>query len=273
MTRIKKYIKFSFEQLQLIGVLDTLHVTISKTWHYFSNQSFKKAYPLLAIPANKFLFETNQLNYKKYFEQGKLAAKEIFLWTEPYLQMEVPTILDWGCGTGRVIQHLHQYLPYALLYGSDSNLAMIEWNSKNLSGIHFTAIQSMPPSIYPSKYFNLIIGISVLTHLSKKATEEWIIELHRIMQTDGLLIVSTHGRYFMQQLFASEKKQLQATGFFEKSFSVTKNMIGKRKNTSYHTKGYIVEIIRQYFKIVTYYDGLEHPEKMGGQDLWILQKI
>ena len=50
-------------------------------------------------------------------------------------------------------------------------------------------------------------------------------------------------------------------------------MIGKRKNTSYHTKGYIVEIIRQYFKIVTYYDGLEHPEKMGGQDLWILQKI
>ncbi|MEI6585406.1 MAG: class I SAM-dependent methyltransferase [Sediminibacterium sp.] len=272
MAGLKKYIKRFFEQLQLNGVLKSMHFKGIKTWYYFSNQSFKKANPLLAIPDSNYLFETYQLNYKKYFEQGKLAAKEICLWTEPYLQMEVPTILDWGCGTGRVIQHVHSFAPYALLYGADSNAAMIQWNSKNIVGIHFTGIQPMPPTTYPSNYFNLVFGISVFTHLSKSATIEWIIELHRIIQTDGILLVTTHGSFFMPQLFATEKKQLLATGFFSKSFSVNNNILGDRNDTSYHTQAYFEDLINNYFKLVSFYDGSKHPEKMGGQDLWILQK-
>ena len=272
MPEIKKYIKKTFASFQLNGVLKTLHFNGAIAWYYFSNQSFKKANPSFAIPANKWLFETYQLNYKKYFEQGKLAAKEICLWTEPYLQMEVPTILDWGCGTGRVIQHVHSFAPYALLYGADSNTGMIQWNSKNLSGIHFTDIESIPPTAYPSNYFNLIFGISVFTHLSKNATLEWIIELHRIIQTDGILLVTTHGSFFMPQLFATEKKQLQETGFFATSFSANNTLTGNRNDTSYHTQAFFEELISDYFKIISIYDGSKHPEKMGGQDLWILQK-
>lgn len=272
MAGIKKYIKRFFEQLQLNGILKTMHFNGVKAWYYFSNQSFKKANPLIAIPDSTYLFETYQLNYKQYFEQGKLAAKEICLWTEPYLQMEVPTILDWGCGTGRVIQHVHSYAPYALLYGADSNAEMIQWNSKNLSGIDFTGIQAMPPTTYPSNYFNLVFGISVFTHLSKSATIEWVIELHRIIQTEGILLVTTHGSFFMPQLFATEKNQLLETGFFSKSFSANNNVVGDRNDTSYHTQAYFEELISHYFKIVSFYDGSKHPKKMGGQDLWILQK-
>lgn len=48
--------------------------------------------------------------------------------------------------------------------------------------------------------------------------------------------------------------------------------MGDRNDTSYHTQAYFEELISHYFKIVSFYDGSKHPKKMGGQDLWILQK-
>ena len=31
-------------------------------------------------------------------------------------------------------------------------------------------------------------------------------------------------------------------------------------------------LLEQYFEIKAYYDGKSHPEKLGGQDLWIVVK-
>ncbi|MCX6205030.1 MAG: class I SAM-dependent methyltransferase [Bacteroidetes bacterium] len=273
MTAIKTGFKKILEKTATASLGKRAHFKFKKLLHFLKNQQFKKNNPSLAIPPDEYLFETFQLDYQKYFADGNLAAKEILDWTREYIPEEMPTILDWGCGTGRITQHLHQYNPYALLYGADINQKMIDWDHQNIKDVHFSLISSDPPTDYPANYFDLVYGISVFTHLTSKLQDAWMVELQRIIKPSSILLITTHGSFFHSQLLQKEKKQLAENGFFEKAFH--KNHLvqsGDRNDTMYVTETYFKKIIEPDFDIKSFYDGSIYPEKFGGQDLWILQK-
>lgn len=273
MTALKPRLKKIIETTAGTAFTKRLHYQFVKGIRYFKNQQFRKSNPYIAIPPDEFLFETFQLNYQKYFEDGALAAKEILKWTENYIPQEMPTILDWGCGTGRIIQHLHQFHPNALLYGADTNVDMIRWNQKHINDVYFTEIPSSPPSSFPPNYFDLVYGISVFTHLSATMQKEWIAELARICKPGGILLVTTMGLHFEKQLLKSEKNKLIEIGIVEKKFHTNKLLqIGNRNYAVYETANYFEAIISQHFSVLQYFDGVSYPKKFGGQDLWILQK-
>ena len=274
MTAIKKGIKKIIEKTATEGLGKQVHFKFKKLQHYLKNQQFKKNNPSVAIPPDEWLFETFQLDYQKYFDDGKLAAKELLDWTVEFIPTEMPTILDWGCGTGRIIQHMHDYNPYALLYAADINKKMIEWDHLHIKDVHFSEISSKTPTSYPANYFDLVYGISVFTHLSSKLQAAWIEELQRIIKPSGLLLITTHGSFFHSQLLQKEKNKLTENGFFEKVFYQNKQLqSGNRNYTLYVMEDYFKKIIERAFEIKFYYDGTKHPEKFGGQDLWILKKI
>lgn len=273
MTAIKKGIKKIIEKTATESLSKQVHFKFKKLQHYLKNQQFKKNNPTIAIPPDEWLFETFQLDYQKYFDDGNLAAKEILDWTIELIPSELPTILDWGCGTGRIIQHLHQYHPYALLYAADINKKMIAWDHQNIKDVHFSSISINIPTEYPANYFDLVYGISVFTHLPLRLQSEWLVELNRIIKPGGILLVTTHGSFFNAQLSQKEKKLLTEKGFFEKAFHQNKQLqSGDRNYTMYVTEDYFKKIIDSHFSIKAYYDGSLFPEKFGGQDLWILQK-
>lgn len=268
-TRFKKIIEITAGQ----AFTKLVRYKFEKGIRYFKNQQFKKSNPFLAIPPDEFLFETFQLDYQKYFEDGALAAKEILKWTEDYIPQEMPTILDWGCGTGRIIQHLHQFHPYALLYGADTNQYMIAWNQKHINGVYFSEIATSCPTPYPLHYFNLIYGISVFTHLSATKQTQWIQELARITKPGGILLVTTMGLQYEQELLKSEKIKLLENGIVEKEFRTNQLIqIGNRNYAVYETASYFEALIIDHFTVLHYFDGASNPHKFGGQDLWILQK-
>jgi 2-polyprenyl-3-methyl-5-hydroxy-6-metoxy-1,4-benzoquinol methylase len=273
MTAIKKGLKKIIEKTATEGLSKQVHFKFKKLQHYLKNQQFRKNNPSIAIPPDEWLFETFQLDYLKYFDDGKLAAKEILDWTIDLIPSEMPTILDWGCGTGRIIQYMHQYNPYALLYAADINKKMIDWDHQNIKDVHFSVINSNTPTAYPANYFDLVYGISVYTHLSSNLQEEWLVELHRMIKPAGILLITTHGSFFNSQLSKKEKILLAENGFFEKAFHhKNKLQSGDRNDTMYVTEDYLKKIIEANFEIKSYYDGTKYPEKFGGQDLWILQK-
>lgn len=274
MTAIKTGLKKILEKTATASLGKRAHFKFKKLLHVLKNQQFKKNNRSLAIPPDEYLFETFQLDYQKYFADGNLAAKEILDWTREYIPEEMPTILDWGCGTGRIIQHMHDYNPYALLYAADINKKMIDWNHQNIKDVHFSLISSNQPTAYPANYFDLVYGISVLTHLPSKLQDAWIVELQRIIKPSGILLITTHGSFFHSQLLQKEKKLLVENGFYEKSFHQNKQLqSGDRNFTMYVEEHYFKKVIEPHFDIKSYYDGTKYPEKFGGQDLWILQKI
>jgi SAM-dependent methyltransferase len=273
MVALKTRFKILLEKTTGSVFIKHLNFKFEKTIHYFRNQQYKKKNPSFVVPPDQWLFETFQLNYQKYFEDGDVAANEILKWTNDLLPKEMPTILDWGCGTGRIVQHLHRHNPYLLLYGADINHEMIAWNHQNIKGVHFSPIPLSTPTDYPAQYFDLVYGISVFTHTPSHLQMEWVQEMHRIIKPSGQFLLTTMGSNYKHQLLNIEKKQLVENGIFERAYQEKKLPApGDRNYAVYETPDFLEKLISEHFNILQFFDGSLFPEKFGGQDLWILQK-
>jgi SAM-dependent methyltransferase len=103
------------------------------------------------------------------------------------------SILDWGCGHGRVTRHFINHWPAARIYGADIDAENVAWCQKNLPRGHFTTVPLMPPSSLAAESFDAIFGISVVTHLTEAAQIAWLQELSRILKPGGLALLSFGG--------------------------------------------------------------------------------
>jgi 2-polyprenyl-3-methyl-5-hydroxy-6-metoxy-1,4-benzoquinol methylase len=101
-------------------------------------------------------------------------------------------VLDWGCGVGRLTQHLAE-LPGCEVHGADIDAENVGWASSNIPNAKFSVISRDPPTDYPDGYFDLVIAISVFTHLSEAAQFAWLEELHRIVRPGGAIAVTVAG--------------------------------------------------------------------------------
>jgi SAM-dependent methyltransferase len=265
---LKPYLKYIIYKLQLAKWLDAYLFHKAQTHNSRLNQQYHKQNPGIILPPDYDLYETFQLNYQKFIEDGSLAAKEIIEWTKPYSNTTQPRILDWGCGVGRVTRHITTFEPGALVYGCDINEHMIEWDKKNYHGISFSIINNFTPTLYAPCFFDLIYGLSIFTHIKAAEQQEWIMELHRILKPEGILLVTTQGSKYEHKLLFTQKRKLQQDGMYTQTYLQE----GHRMMSTYHKAAHFRKIITPLFTVLAYYDGSDHPEKAGGQDLWILQK-
>ncbi len=101
-------------------------------------------------------------------------------------------VLDFGCGSGRV---LRQFLPEAAsgeFWGCDLHRPTIAWLDEHLSPpLHFYPNDEIPMP-HPDSYFDLVYAISVFTHITHEWSA-WLLELHRILKPDGLLLATFVG--------------------------------------------------------------------------------
>lgn len=264
---VKKAGKQFFHYVGASPLLNELHFRIQQYSHFLGNRQFQKKHKRFVFPSDRALFNTFQLNYQRYYEDGLQAAKELLEWSQ-IQYTENPVILDWGTGTGRIIRHVPTLLPIAVCYGADLDASGINWCKKYIDRVYFDCITNeyLP---YPSQYFNLVWGISVCTHIPSEETVHWLSELQRIMKDNAIAIITTHGSNYYHQLNASQLGQLKAAGAFTTDYKEK----GHRLMTTYHDAESFIDILRHKFEIVQYWEGKTHPEKMGGQDCWIIKKI
>ncbi|WP_026763374.1 hypothetical protein [Sediminibacterium salmoneum] len=112
-------------------LLNELHFRYQQCRNYIGNRQFQKKYKRFVFPSDRALFNTFQLNYQQYYQDGLLAANELIEWSKASIQKN-PVILDWGTGSGRIIRHIPSLLPDAVCYGADLDASIIEWCKKIL---------------------------------------------------------------------------------------------------------------------------------------------
>jgi SAM-dependent methyltransferase len=105
-------------------------------------------------------------------------------------------VLEWGSGCGRLSRHLIR--TGSQVTGIDIDREAVEWCNKNLSPnakaqADFQSVGLLPPTNLPSRTFDLVIGISVITHLDENNGNAWLEELSRVVRRDGVLVLTTHG--------------------------------------------------------------------------------
>jgi len=126
--------------------------------------------------------------------RGFSDYKRIRALSETYgRDLRTAKILDWGSGYGRVIRHFAEIEPGAELHAIDVDADNIKWASENLPNISFSHGPLMPPLQVSENTFDLVFGISVMTHLTRDVQKIWLSELRRILKPGGLALLTFSG--------------------------------------------------------------------------------
>jgi SAM-dependent methyltransferase len=111
---------------------------------------------------------------------------------------QMGTLLDWGCGCGRVLRHWSD-LRQTRVRGCDINPKMVDWCNGNLPFVEATVNELSPPLPYADSTFDLVYAFSVMTHLSEDLQHAWMRECRRVLKPGGFLLFSTLGEYFVSR--------------------------------------------------------------------------
>lgn len=101
-------------------------------------------------------------------------------------------ILDFGCGTARMLRWLHDVSNTCEIWGTEIRSSCITWCQQYLSPpFHFATTTTSPHLPFEDRYFGLIYAGSVFTHLDDLA-EAWFLELRRVLRPGGRLFITVH---------------------------------------------------------------------------------
>jgi SAM-dependent methyltransferase len=104
-------------------------------------------------------------------------------------------VLDLGCGCGRVLRFLADDAPGVRFAGSDISAEAIEWDRANLPFARFEVNGPQPPLPFEDGAFDLVVAISVLTHLTEALQLAWLAEWKRVLRPGGLLLVTLQNEH------------------------------------------------------------------------------
>jgi SAM-dependent methyltransferase len=102
------------------------------------------------------------------------------------------SILDWGCGCGRVARYFRD-VEGPRYRGVDIDGENARWCAEHLGFGCFERVPLLPPTDLPEGGFDLIFGVSVVTHLREDDERQWLAELARLSPDGGIVLLTTHG--------------------------------------------------------------------------------
>jgi SAM-dependent methyltransferase len=161
------------------------------------------------------------------------------------------SILDFGCGCGRLIRHLPKYTT-AQLFGCDYNPELVAWCAKNLSIGTFATNTLQPPLPYSDRSFDFVYARSVFTHLSEHGQAEWLEELGRVIKPGGILYLTMHGEQFFEQLSYEEQGSVRGGGIVVHRAGDE----GSNLCTSFELPEYVRSHLQRGFRLLTFIPGI-----------------
>jgi SAM-dependent methyltransferase len=131
--------------------------------------------------------------YVLYEQVGAGARKQILRMLPAGYELQGRRLLDFGCGAGRTLRHFLDEAGSAEIWGCDIDEESIDWLKRNLCPpLHVLRNEAAPGLPFEDGHFDVVWALSVFTHLAD-SWAEWMLELHRILARDGILIATSIG--------------------------------------------------------------------------------
>ncbi|MBV8431666.1 MAG: class I SAM-dependent methyltransferase [Solirubrobacterales bacterium] len=116
-------------------------------------------------------------------------------------------VLDFGCGSARVLRHFAPEAGDAEFIGCDIDASSIEWATGHLSPpFRFFRNELTPPLGLGPGSLDLILAMSVFTHITDRWAD-WLAEMHRLLARGGLLLASFLGAGMWEALVQDEYRE------------------------------------------------------------------
>lgn len=156
------------------------------------------------------------------------------------------------------------------LYGCDIDSEAINWCMNNLKNVKFNIIPPLPPTDYPDNFFDIVIGNSVLTHLTRDVQFLWLEELNRIIKKDGLLLATVHGEYAAFFQFQNYAKSILKDGIYDGTIDGTLGNIAPKDyyRSTFQSQEYTKREFGKYFEVLDYIE----KGSLNFQDIVVMRK-
>jgi SAM-dependent methyltransferase len=203
-----------------------------------------------------------------FLEGGRLGAEAIRAALERNGTSidDVDTLLDFGCGCGRVTRRWAG-LDAVAVHGTDADGRAVEWCRHNLPFATFARNELAPPLGFADATFGLAYGLSVLTHLPEPLQRPWLVELHRVLRPGAWLIVSVHGAHYLPRLDDAERSRFAAGDLVVR----WEDAAGSNLCAAYHPRPYLErQADAAGFVLAEFVE--EGAEGNPFQDLYVLRK-
>ena len=183
------------------------------------------------------------------------------------------SILDFGCGSARIIR-LYRYMSGVRLVGSDANPECIAWCREQVPGCEFHINQLEPPLPFATgNDFDLIISLSVFTHIPLEQQIIWLQEMKRVLKPNGFLLCTVVGTSHIDaQLGADGRRMIQEKGEItlgkdDPGVSLS-TQAGGSKFDVFQRRDRVIEVFGSVLRLRDYIPSSRSPI---GQDLLVLQ--
>jgi SAM-dependent methyltransferase len=146
-----------------------------------------------------------------FLDGGRLGASSMqaILLQNGVILESLGAILDFGCGSGRVMRQWRS-LKGPALFGTDYNPELVAWCAANLPFATFRVNRLHGGVDFPDAAFDLVYAFSVFTHLDLAAQSFWIAELARVLKRGGFLFLTTHGEYYLSRLSPRDQEAFRS---------------------------------------------------------------
>jgi SAM-dependent methyltransferase len=179
---------------------------------------------------------------------------------------EFRSILDFGCGCGRIIRHWKDFDNKNII-GFDYNPVFLDFCRKAYPFAKFEINLFDKPLSCSDETFDFIYAISVFTHLPEELQFFWIKELRRVLKPGGYLYMTTHGK---SRINATHLTDHDRENFLNGQVIIcNEHMKGTNLCGTYHPESYVREILAKEFTVV---DFVPDGAKDANQDAYLLKK-
>lgn len=236
------------------------------------NVRFRREHPGLPMPPPSVLHRTfGPTSLRAYYLGGQEAAEAVAGCLGPLLPdggSRALDLLEWGCGPLRILRHLGEQpaLKGVRLAGCDRDLDALAWGRRCFPGLRLFAAGSRPPLPEASQSLDLLLGISVFTHLPEADEGPWMTECLRVLRPGGLFLLTVHGEAFRSRLGPDERRRFDRGDPVYRSAAPS----GTRLCAAFHPEAYMRRVLLAGFEILVH-DPAPPRSLAGGQDLWLVR--
>lgn len=251
----------------LIGLADQARRSALTRREAADNAAFLLENPDFAAPPLGHVYEvTGRPSYRAFAASGRAACESLATLADAHLDRPLARVLDWGVGPARVARWWPTMRPGVDVHGADPWPDAIDWGRGALPSVTFHRLPELPPTTLPGESFDLVYGISILTHLSLPAQRAWLAELKRILRPGGLAALTLQSEAALARLTPAERAEWREGRMVERA----QVRHGSRLYLAYHPPGFARRDLFAEWEIVAH-----EPLSIvgsGGQDLWLLRR-
>ena len=180
------------------------------------------------------------------------------------------SILDFGCGCGRMLLWMNEVGQGRALHGTDIDSEAVAWCDEHIPWARVVVNEAEPPLPYPDQTFDLVFNHSVFTHIDERRQDLWLTELQRVTRVGALVVLSVHGEAALPADAWELRSRLEREGIAFIDHSQPEGFpLPDWYQTTCHAPWYVFEHWGRWFEIRGYLPGAV----LGAQDHVLLERV